>query len=560
MKKILFKVLPIAAAIVLATSCSKDNDDNSNVVNPTPDNPTPEVVTPKISSVTMSFKVNTSAGLSKIGIAEDNGNLGVSPKFDGDEVINFADADNLVTGSVTLTSANLTNDGKTAEFEVTFDGEDENIKKFKNREITLTATIGNELTAISPTSYPTLEYAMRANSYQVSEDAITFSDTKTDITFVEHTAYLEIGLPVTNTTVKINDIDYKLTYGRGWIALPVGTTVTSEALSLTDKEVAAAKIYTVHRQVFSVSSTKKVHFSAGNLQYNVRTSEWRFAPNQYDKCYVSNADLGLDFNNLINNFAMFIGNGGLCEEGWNDLFGWGRWIVGEEVDKTPADDDNYFPSLNQEGDILVGESAIGSGWDILSISEWNYLFNERDNADQKYGVATVNDVNGVVLLPDTWTAPEGIIFTPGMASEYGKNHYVDKGNVYTVEQWATLESAGAVFLPTTGCRTQQGDITNYVMYQKSTAYYWSSTSAGYYDLTKDDEYNEDEYNAYYFGNTDWYYTYEMQFTSNGVYTDSKSRRHYGSAVRLVRGFSGTASTDTDYKLNFGFSNDIEGEW
>ncbi len=551
MKKILFKVLPIAAAIVLATSCSKDNDDSNNVINPENNTPTPEVVTPKKSSVTMSFKVNTSAGLSKIGIAEDNGKMGVSPKFDGDEVINFADANNLVTGSVTLTSANLTNDGKTAEFEVTFDGEDENIEKFKNGEITLTATIGYELTAISPTSYPTLEYAMRANSYQVSKDAISFSDAKTDITFVEHTAYLEIGLPVTNTTVKINDIDYKLTYGRGWIALPVGSKVTSEALSLADKEVAAAKIYTIHRQVFSVSPTKKVHFSAGNLQYNVRTSEWRFAPNQYDKCYVSNADLGLDFNNLINNFGMFIGNGGLCEEGWNDLFGWGRWIVGQEVDKTPLDDENYFKDLTDDA-ILVGESAIGTGWDILSISEWKYLFNERDDADQKYGVATVNDVNGVVLLPDTWTAPEGITFTPGMASENGKEHYVDNGNVYSIDDWTKMETTGAIFLPTTGSMTLRYGDPNNVISQKSTAYYWSSTSGENY-YYYDNPYNAD-------GSRDWYASYYMQFTSAVVSVDLRSRRHYGSAVRLVRGFSGTAITDTDYKLNFGLSNDIEAEW
>lgn len=558
MKKILFKVLPIAAAIVLATSCSKDNEDSNNVINPENNTPTPEVVTPKTSSVTMSFKVNTSAGLSKIGIAEDNGNLGVSPKFDGDEVINFADADNLVTGSVTLTAANLTNDGKTAEFEVTFDGEDENIEKFKNGEITLTATIGNKLTAISPTSYPTLEYAMRANSYQVSKDAITFSDAKTDITFVEHTAYLEIGLPVTNTTVKINDIDYKLTYGRGWIALPVGTKVTSEALSLTDKEVAAAKIYTIHRQVFSVSPTKKVHFSAGNLQYNVRTSEWRFAPNQYDKCYTVNTDVGDDYANIISGST----GSGLSAEGWTDLFGWGMWLEGQIPNNTfPYDDSEYLKEIDQDGVDFPYASAIGYEWNTLSISEWDYLFNTREDADQKYGIATVNEINGIVLLPDTWTCPEGLTFTPGMASVQGKTHYVDKGNIYSDADWIILESSGAVFLPVTGNLSVKNSGSwnnpgiieyNYVVYQQSTAYYWSSTS--YRHVYNDDpDYIIDDY-------PDWYESYYMQFTSNNVYTNSVSRRHYGSAVRLVQGFTGTAITDTDYKLNFGLSNDIEAEW
>lgn len=555
MKRFLSMMLPVAAAIVLATSCSKDKDDNSNVVNPTPDNPTPEVVTSTTSSVQMSFKVNTSDGLSKIGIASDNGKLGITLKFDGDEKIEFADAGNLVTGSVTLTAANLKDDGKTAEFEVTFEGEDDNIEKFKSGDITLTATIGSPLADITPTSYTSLEEAMRANSYQVSKDAITFSESKSTITFVEQTAYLEIGLPVSNTTVKVNGNDYSLTLGRGWIALPVGTKVTSTELSLDEKEVTAAKIYTIHRQYFSVSDTKKVHFSTGNLQYNVRTNEWRFAENQYDKCYFSNTSVGDNYIYLANGYA----SDGLCEEGWNDLFGWGTWLEDQTPTNTAFDDENYFKNLATDGELLAGAAAIGSSWNILSQSEWNYLFNTRKDAAQKYGIATVNDVNGIVILPDNWTSPEGIDFTPGMSDTYGKTHYVDKGNTYTPEQWATLESAGAVFLPTTGCRTQYSSYTNYVMSQKSAAYYWSSTSAGYYDLTKDESYDASRYDADSFGNTDWYYTYEMQFTSNGVYTNSKSRRHYGDAVRLVRDLEGSASTT--YKFNFGgLTNDIEDEW
>ena len=425
MKKILFKVLPIAAAIVLATSCSKDNDDSNNVINPENNTPTPEVVTPKTSSVTMSFKVNTSAGLSKIGIAEDNGNLGVSPKFDGDEKIEFADAGNHVTGSVTLTAANLKDDGKTAEFEVTFEGETDDIEKFKSGDITLTATIGSPLADITPTSYTSLEEAMRANSYQVSKDAITFSESQSTITFVEQTAYLEIGLPVSKTTVKVNGNDYSLTLGRGWIALPVGTKVTSANLSLDEKEVTAAKIYTIHRQYFSVSDFKKVHFSTGNLQYNVRTNEWRFAENQYDKCFNSNTEVGDNYINLANGEA----SDGLCEEGWNDLFGWGTWLEGQTPTNTAFDDENYFKNLATDGELLAGAAAIGSGWNILSQSEWNYLFYTRKDAAQKYGIATVNAVNGIVILPDNWTSPEGVGFTPGMSDTYGKTHYVDKGNV-----------------------------------------------------------------------------------------------------------------------------------
>ena len=98
MKKILLRVMPLAAAIVFATSCSKDKDEVK-----------PEDVTPKESSVTMTFKVGSSAGLSKIGLIEDNGDFGVALKFDGNEVINFTDAEGRVTGSVThlLTSKTM---------------------------------------------------------------------------------------------------------------------------------------------------------------------------------------------------------------------------------------------------------------------------------------------------------------------------------------------------------------------------------------------------------------------------------------------------------------------
>ena len=154
MKKNLFKVLPMVAAIVFATSCSKDKNEVK-----------PEDVTPKESSVTMTFKVGPSAGLSKIGLIEDNGDFGVALKFDGNEVINFTDAEGLVTGSVTLTPSNLKNDGKTAEFDISFKGEEENIEKFKAGDITLTASIGSKLTEISSESYSSLEDAIRANSY-----------------------------------------------------------------------------------------------------------------------------------------------------------------------------------------------------------------------------------------------------------------------------------------------------------------------------------------------------------------------------------------------------------
>ncbi len=539
MKKILLKVMPLAAAIVFATSCSKDKDEVK-----------PEDVTPKESSVTMTFKVGSSAGLSKIGLIEDNGDFGVALKFDGNEVINFSDDEGRVTGSVTLTSSNLKNDGKTAEFNVSFKGDEENIEKFKAEEIKLTASIGSKLTEISSESYSSLEDAIRANSYQLSNAPIAYSESLTEITFEEQTAYFEIGLPVTVETVNINDKDISLNKGRGWIALPVGTIVTSEALSLNNKEVTAAKIYSVYRKAFSVSASKKVHFSVGNLQYNLTTKDWRFAPNQYDKCFLKRLCVGEDYSVIpILKDIENVEECGLCVEGWTDLFGWGRWIKDQDPGTTPLDDVNYFSSINKEGDLLVGEAAIGPDWNTLEINEWAYLLYYRENADKKYGVATVCDVNGMVILPDDWTAPDGISFTPGMASTYGSAYY-GENNKYNAESWKKMESAGAVFLPVTGILTMYREERFTVAYQKSAAYYWSSTSGDYYYY----DYDTDKYRAD--GNQHWYVSHEMEFSSVSVDVTRKSRRHYGCSVRLVRGLGGTLNSN---KVIGNFGN-VEEKW
>ena len=42
--------------------------------------------------------------------------------------------------------------------------------------------------------------------------------------------------------------------------------------------------------IFSVSATKKVRFTRGNLQYQASTNLWRFAEHQYD--YVGHKDRG----------------------------------------------------------------------------------------------------------------------------------------------------------------------------------------------------------------------------------------------------------------------------
>ena len=44
----------------------------------------------------------------------------------------------------------------------------------------------------------------------------------------------------------------------------------------------------ISQVAFSVSATKKVRFSPGNLQYQASTKTWRFAEHQYD--YIGDAN------------------------------------------------------------------------------------------------------------------------------------------------------------------------------------------------------------------------------------------------------------------------------
>ncbi|MBQ0015573.1 MAG: hypothetical protein KBT04_01130 [Bacteroidales bacterium] len=224
--------------------------------------------------------------------------------------------------------------------------------------------------------------------------------------------------------------------------------------------------------MFSVSPTKTVQFSQGNLQYSNKGShqcadgttkpgDWRFAAHQYD--YVGN-----DNANINSSYA-----------GWIDLFGWGTSGYNGCEPYLSSMDESDFGSLgvsdlvdsnaNYDWGVYNTISNGGNGlgkWRMLTHDEWTYLCFTRPNASSKCGNAIVNGMRGVVFLPDNWTLPTGCTFTSGNGSGWTTNDY-------TATQWLAMESAGAVFLPTAGYR--QGST---VIYAGGDGYYWSSTASG----------------------------------------------------------------------------------
>ena len=129
----------------------------------------------------------------------------------------------------------------------------------------------------------------------------------------------------------------------------------------------------------------------------------------------------------------------------------------------------------------------------------------------------VNDVCGIILLPDNWSgAPAGISFVTFVDKdevEWTADSYYDiPDNAYTYNsltesEWKKMESAGAVFLPAAGYRVYT-DVTQPNWYGA----YWSTTA----HKTAED------------------LALVLGFQSEGVYLSGASYRSYGYSVRLVR--------------------------
>ena len=201
--------------------------------------------------------------------------------------------------------------------------------------------------------------------------------------------------------------------------------------------------------VFSVSATKAVTFSPGNLQYHPANDEWRFAPSQLDYIGDDNANISETYN------------------GWIDLFGWG---TGNNPTNASTDYNDYQTFVDW-GVNQIGSYAPNT-WRTLTYDEWYYLRYERPNYDKLIGVAQVNGVNGLILLPDGWTCPSGVTFKSGFDDDWCTECY---GNyqTFSASEWTKLEASGAVFFPAAGyrCGSGVGDVQDY-------GSYWSSSPAG----------------------------------------------------------------------------------
>lgn len=290
--------------------------------------------------------------------------------------------------------------------------------------------------------------------------------------------------------------------------------------------------------VFSVSPTKKVRFSQGNLQYQASTDTWRFAEHQYD--YVGDALYG---NVYVNGVKSNNANISSTYDGWIDLFGWGtsgyhdpadiyntRYMPYEITNPLVNGTYNYYgygPSTNQTSPSLTGSSAhydwgvhnaisnggnVAGRWRTLTSDEWQYLLGTRSTtgviaytSNVRYCKATVNGVQGLIIFPDSYVHPTGVPFFS--QTNRPDSYYSD---TFSSRQWGILESAGCVFLPVTSNRN---GTTVSDMDSSPIGYYWSSSYSSY------------EHALY------------ISFSLGNMRNGFPSVRYIGNSVRLVQDVS-----------------------
>lgn len=242
--------------------------------------------------------------------------------------------------------------------------------------------------------------------------------------------------------------------------------------------------------VFSVSKDKKVGFAKGNLRYSKDENwndHWSLAEHQYDILGADNLE-SQEVNQYGNRFP---------SEDHLDLFCWSAGYSNNGTAYTYPYDSYYTGDFKEWGTQTAFTDIYGFGWSTMTKDEWTYLLSERENAATLKSFATVNGVKGLVLLPDEWNAPDGVIISEEM----------------TAEQWATIENTGAVFLPAAGTLTVNMDSKTVATVNDVNVVgsYWSSTPS------------ETDVNAF-----------SMTFTESEVEPAVDIYRRIGSAVRLVK--------------------------
>jgi len=211
-------------------------------------------------------------------------------------------------------------------------------------------------------------------------------------------------------------------YVRAYATNSAGTSYGSVENFTTTNETPST-VTTNTGELFTVASGTQVYFAKGNL-VKTGASTYAFESTQY----TVHTDKPL-------------------------LFGYPRYyFTWSEI----------ASSNNNPVEFTIG----GRTYKTLTNAQWNYLlFGRSTTSGHFYAKAQVNEINGVIILPDNWSDSYYTL------SDYNTTDAAFTGNTITSTQWTTLESKGCVFLPVAGYSNGSSvSRTDYGYYGSCTAY------------------------------------------------------------------------------------------
>ena len=479
MKRTFIKMLPLVAAVLLATSCSKDsNDDNNVAIDPVE---TQNVASPDNDGVTivpLTITVNKDgSSLSKASVDVTTGEDGKNTykqKFIAGDVLVISNSDDfdVLTDDAIFTLKTINNEDNTATFEGSLSVKPgATLKKGTTKLNAVLKNTGSDESKQNSGQRVSgvKEVSSLAEGFEkygyLTADNFTYNGNKTSIQLVQNTVFLHITLSSGKSNAIVNNKQYAVD-GNGEIFLAVASGTEIESNLFSGKKIVTSDDGKVVKNIDRTSKQKdaftinesgtQVYFSQGNLQYQASTNTWRFAEQQWD--YVGDETSGTvyEHNMKCNNSLV-----SPSYNGWIDLFNWGTSGYNHGANcyqpwSTSVNDDDYYAYgidtcnlYDKTGKADWGYNPISNGgnrenlWRVLTYDEWCYvLFERATRSDIRFAKAQINDIIGLVLLPNEWDDSVFELMMPNQGDADYEN------NIISAEIWEEVfQKAGAVFLP-----------------------------------------------------------------------------------------------------------------
>ena len=357
MKRTLMKFLPIAAAVLLATSCSKDDNSVAVVEEGTPI--VEEVYDSNVKTITISGKVGQES-LSKIGVS------GSTLKFESGDKFTFGTtgADN-VYGTIEITAT----DGS---YTATVNFPSESALLDPDGFLATKGTKPTGLSSGKDNLGQAVQYAYYEVPFKVTKNtstgkyalATTVSGKSGDILVNLQSAFIYALSP---GFIKLGGAEVGVNTNLYYV-IPVGVTMGSGT-----KVAEAGKVYKYGNEKllpgkFTVDANgKRVQFSRGVLDFDeandMRPSDW----------------WGLKSDQRYDGRE----------------FGWGTWATGGLSPATTSTTNSDYTATLEGSELkslkAAAESFIGEDWATLSRTQWNYLLNTRTTTSVRFAKVRVPD-------------------------------------------------------------------------------------------------------------------------------------------------------------------------